>query len=99
MTETRSLENTILDVDESLAHDIVLLTEQPKYARSKKTATGGSKKALFRCHVCRNMATMYCKTCTMCIPHKTNEMLIAVCSCKQVKVHQLSLHAWSMYLN
>ena len=54
-TETRrsvSLENTILDVhaDETLAHDIVLLTEHLKYARSKKTATGASKKALFRCH-------------------------------------------------
>ena len=84
-TETRrsvSLENTILDVhaDEILAHDIVLLTEHLKYARSKKTATGASKKALFRCHVCRNMATMYCKTCTMRIPHNTREMVIAVCS-------------------
>ena len=84
-TETRrsvSLENTILDVhaDETLAHDIVLLTEHPKYARNKKTATGASKKALFRCHVCRNMATMYCKTCTMRIPHNTREMVIAVCS-------------------
>ena len=106
-TETRrsvSLENTILDVhaDETLAHDIVLLTEHPKDARSKKTATGGSKKALFRCHVCRNMATMYCKTCAMCIPHNTNEMVIACCVqhhiCTQVKVHQLSLHAWSEYL-
>ena len=84
-TETRrsvSLENSILDVhaDETLAHDIVLLTEHPKYARNKKTATGASKKALFRCHVCRNMATMYCKTCTMRIPHNTREMVIAVCS-------------------
>ena len=75
-----SLENTIQDVHEAetLAHDIVLLTEHPKYARSQKTATGASKKALFRCHVCRNMATMYCKTCTMRIPHNTREMVIAV---------------------
>ena len=84
-TETRrsvSRENTILDVhaDETLAHDIVPLTEHPKYARSKKTATGASKKALFRCHVCRNTATMYYKTCTMRIPHNTREMVIAVCS-------------------
>ena len=63
-----------------LMHDIVLLAEHPKYARSKMTATGGSKKALFRYHVWRNMAAMYCKTCTMCIPHNTNEMVIAVCS-------------------
>ena len=72
-TETRmsvSLEKPIMDADEILAHDIVLLTEHPKYARSNKTATGANKKALFRCHVCRNMATMHCKTCTRCLPHK-----------------------------
>ena len=38
-TETRrsvSLEITMLDVDETLAHDIVLLTEHPKYARRRR---------------------------------------------------------------
>ena len=49
------LENTILDVDKTLAHDIVLITEHLKYARNKKTDTGASKKALFKCHVCRNI--------------------------------------------
>ena len=34
MSRSFSLENTILDVDKSLAHDYVQLTEHPKYARS-----------------------------------------------------------------
>ena len=48
-----------------------------------------------RCHVCMNMATMYCKTCTMCIPHNSSKMVIAVCSITSahVKVHKSSLRA------
>lgn len=69
---------------------------QMKYARSKKTAIWANKKALFRCHVCRNMATMYCKTCTRCLPHNTSRVQHHICT--QVKVHKWSLHAWSKYL-